>query len=161
MPLTFCDQCGWLQPGLAAACGRCGVPLDRSVYDPFVAISQNAAIVRQAIRGRAKPSAFGRFALVSLGLLYLLYSALFLHSLLAQPFSPVALVFVLLDLVIRLRNEGHPLKDALIEGGLVPMRRWGEAADIGAVCTALATGAFGFATGSVLAADGGLSIARL
>jgi len=51
--------------------------------------------------------------------------------------------------------------DALIEGGLVPMRRWGEAADIGAVCTALATGAFGFATGSVLAADGGLSIARL
>jgi hypothetical protein len=101
-PLTFCDQCGWLQPGLASACGRCGVPLDRSVYDPFVAISQNAAVVRQAIRGRAKPSTFGRFALVSLGLLYLLYSGLFFHSLLAEPFSPVALVFVFLDLVIGL-----------------------------------------------------------
>ena len=102
IPLTFCDQCGWLQPGLTAACARCGVPLDRSVYDPFVAISQNAALVRQAIRGRAKPSGFGRFALISLGLLYLLYSGLFLHSLLSQPFSPVTLVFVLLDLVIGL-----------------------------------------------------------
>jgi protein-S-isoprenylcysteine O-methyltransferase Ste14 len=78
------------------------VPLDRSVYDPFVAISQNAALVRQAIRGRAKPSSFGRFALVSLGLLYLVYSGLFLHSLLSLPFSIVALVFVLLDLVIGL-----------------------------------------------------------
>ena len=102
VPLTFCDQCGWLQPGVAADCGRCGVPLDRSIYDPFVAISQNAALVRQAIQGRAKPSAFGRFALVSLGLLYLLYSGLFLHALLSQPFSIVALVFVLLDLCIGL-----------------------------------------------------------
>jgi protein-S-isoprenylcysteine O-methyltransferase Ste14 len=102
LPLSFCDQCGWLQPGPAAACARCGVPLDRCVYDPFVAISQNAAIVRQAIHGRAKPSAFGRFALVFLGLLYLLYSGLFLHSLVSRPFSAVALVFVLLDLVIGL-----------------------------------------------------------
>lgn len=101
-PLSFCDQCGWLQPGLVAACAQCGVPMDRSVYDPLVAISQNAAVVRQAIRGRAKPSGFGRFALVSLGLLYLLYSGLFLHSLLSEPFSLVALVFVLLDLVIGL-----------------------------------------------------------
>jgi hypothetical protein len=100
LPLSFCDQCGWLQPGPAAACLRCGVPLDRSVYDPFVAISQNAALVRQAIRGRAKPSAFGRFALVLLGLLYLLYSGLFLHSLLSRPFSLPALVFVFLDLLI-------------------------------------------------------------
>jgi 3-oxoacyl-[acyl-carrier protein] reductase len=51
--------------------------------------------------------------------------------------------------------------DALIEGGLVPMRRWGEPADIGAICAALASGAFGFATGSVIDADGGLSIGRL
>jgi hypothetical protein len=102
IPLTFCDQCGWLQPGLAAACARCGVPLDRSVYDPFVAISQNAALVRQAIHGRAKPSGFGFFALISLGLLYLLYSGLFLHSLLSRPFSFETLVFVLLDLVIGL-----------------------------------------------------------
>lgn len=102
VPLTFCDQCGWLQPGIAADCGQCGVPLDRSVYDPFVAIGQNAAVVRQAIHGRAKPSGFGRFALGSLGLLYLLYSGLFLNALLSQPFSVVALVFVALDLLIGL-----------------------------------------------------------
>lgn len=51
--------------------------------------------------------------------------------------------------------------DGLIEGGLVPMKRWGEAADIGAICAALASGNFGFATGSVIDADGGLSIGRL
>ncbi len=51
--------------------------------------------------------------------------------------------------------------DALIEGGLVPMKRWGEPADIGAAAAALATGQFGFATGSVINLDGGLSIGRL
>lgn len=51
--------------------------------------------------------------------------------------------------------------DALIEGGLVPMKRWGEAVDIGAIVAALASGSFGFATGSVIDADGGLSISRL
>lgn len=51
--------------------------------------------------------------------------------------------------------------DALIDGGLVPMKRWGEAADIGAIVSALASGSFAFATGSVIAADGALSIARL
>ncbi len=51
--------------------------------------------------------------------------------------------------------------DALIEGGLVPMKRWGEPADIGAICASLASGSFAFATGSVIDADGGLSIGRL
>ena len=51
--------------------------------------------------------------------------------------------------------------DALIDGGLVPMKRWGEPADIGAAAAALATGRFGFATGSVINLDGGLSIGRL
>ena len=51
--------------------------------------------------------------------------------------------------------------DALIAGGLVPMKRWGEAADIGTVVASLASGAFGFATGSVLNVDGALSISRL
>jgi NAD(P)-dependent dehydrogenase (short-subunit alcohol dehydrogenase family) len=51
--------------------------------------------------------------------------------------------------------------DALIDGGLVPMRRWGEASDIGGMVAALASGKFAFATGSVIDADGGLSIARL
>lgn len=100
LPLTFCDQCGHLQVGLQALCGRCGVPLDRSVYDPFVAIHQNAAIVRQAIRGRAKPSAFGKAALIGLALIYLAYSAAALAALWAHPLSLDALVFVVLDLAI-------------------------------------------------------------
>lgn len=100
VPLTFCDQCGYLQPGVRAECGRCGVPLDRSVYDPFVAIHQNAAVVRQAIRGRAKPSRFGKLSLFGLGLLYLAYSVAFLPSLLNPPFTVLALVYVALYLVI-------------------------------------------------------------
>ncbi|WP_428425928.1 3-ketoacyl-ACP reductase [Pararhizobium sp.] len=51
--------------------------------------------------------------------------------------------------------------DALIDGGLVPMKRWGEADDIGRMVAALANGSFGFATGTVVNADGGLSIGRL
>jgi 3-oxoacyl-[acyl-carrier protein] reductase len=51
--------------------------------------------------------------------------------------------------------------DALIDGGLVPMKRWGEPDDIGNIVAALASGSFGFATGSVISADGGLSIGRL
>jgi len=51
--------------------------------------------------------------------------------------------------------------DALIDGGLVPMKRWGEADDIGGMVAALACGRFGFATGTVVNADGGLSIGRL
>ncbi len=51
--------------------------------------------------------------------------------------------------------------DALIEGGLVPMKRWGEPGDIGGAAAALATGQFAFATGSVINLDGGLSIGRL
>lgn len=51
--------------------------------------------------------------------------------------------------------------DALIAGGLVPMRRWGEPADIGDIVAGLASGRFAFATGSVIQADGGLSIGRL
>ncbi|UCI09129.1 3-ketoacyl-ACP reductase [Mesorhizobium sp. B1-1-8] len=51
--------------------------------------------------------------------------------------------------------------DALIDGGLVPAKRWGEAADIGAVVAALASGKFGFSTGSVINVDGALSVPRL
>jgi protein-S-isoprenylcysteine O-methyltransferase Ste14 len=100
--LTFCDQCGYLQPGVRSECEQCGVPLDRSVYDPFVAISQNAAVVRQAVRGRAKPSPFGKFAIVALGLLYLSYSAASFHALIQAPFSILELVFVLLNLAVGL-----------------------------------------------------------
>jgi 3-oxoacyl-[acyl-carrier protein] reductase len=51
--------------------------------------------------------------------------------------------------------------DNLIAGGLVPARRWGEVADVGAIVAGLASGRFAFATGSIVAADGGLSLPRL
>jgi 3-oxoacyl-[acyl-carrier protein] reductase len=51
--------------------------------------------------------------------------------------------------------------DALIDGGLVPERRWGEPEDIASICAALATGQFPFATGSIIDAGGGLAIPRL
>ncbi|TPK90018.1 MULTISPECIES: 3-ketoacyl-ACP reductase [unclassified Mesorhizobium] len=51
--------------------------------------------------------------------------------------------------------------DALIDGGLVPSRRWGEASDIGAVVATLAAGKLGFSTGSIINVDGALSVPRL
>ena len=48
--------------------------------------------------------------------------------------------------------------DALIDGGLVPARRWGEAADVGATVATLAAGKLGFATGSIINVDGALSV---
>jgi len=51
--------------------------------------------------------------------------------------------------------------DRLIADGLVPMKRWGEPEDIGRIVSGLASGKFGFATGTVIDADGGLSIGRL
>ncbi len=49
----------------------------------------------------------------------------------------------------------------LIEDGLVPARRWGEADDVGRIVAGLASGAFAFATGSVINADGALAVGRL
>ncbi|GAA2829485.1 NAD(P)-dependent dehydrogenase (short-subunit alcohol dehydrogenase family) [Aminobacter aminovorans] len=51
--------------------------------------------------------------------------------------------------------------DRLIADGLVPVKRWGEPDDIGRIAAALAGGGFGFATGSIIRADGALSVARL
>lgn len=51
--------------------------------------------------------------------------------------------------------------DSRIAEGLVPARRWGTPEDIGRAVVPLVTGAMAFATGSVIALDGGLSIARL
>lgn len=51
--------------------------------------------------------------------------------------------------------------DRLIGEGLVPAGRWGEPDDIGRIAAALASGSFGFATGSIIKADGALSVARL
>jgi NAD(P)-dependent dehydrogenase (short-subunit alcohol dehydrogenase family) len=50
---------------------------------------------------------------------------------------------------------------ARIEGGLVPMGRWGQPSDIGQAVIPLVTGQLAFATGAALPVDGGLSIERL
>jgi NAD(P)-dependent dehydrogenase (short-subunit alcohol dehydrogenase family) len=51
--------------------------------------------------------------------------------------------------------------DTLIDGGLVPARRWGEPADVGAAVAALAGDKLGFSTGSIVNVDGALSVPRL
>lgn len=51
--------------------------------------------------------------------------------------------------------------DERIANGLVPMARWGQAEDVARSVASLADGRLGFATGSVLHVDGGLSISRL
>jgi len=50
---------------------------------------------------------------------------------------------------------------ARIEEGLVPAKRWGMPADIGAIAAACAGGSMQFATGATIPVDGGLSIQRL
>lgn len=51
--------------------------------------------------------------------------------------------------------------DADIADGLVPMRRWGTSGDVARCVGALASGALGFATGTIINAGGGLAIPRL
>lgn len=96
--LTFCDQCGHLQAGVRSACEKCGVLLDRSVYDPFVTISQNAAIVRQAVRGGAKPSGFGKFALLLLGAIYLVNGGFYVYVVATGTRSILALGLLVLHI---------------------------------------------------------------
>jgi NAD(P)-dependent dehydrogenase (short-subunit alcohol dehydrogenase family) len=51
--------------------------------------------------------------------------------------------------------------DRLIADGLVPQQRWGTPEDVGKIVAGLVSGSFGFASGTVLNVDGGLSIPRL
>lgn len=53
------------------------------------------------------------------------------------------------------------LYDRQIAEGLLPIARWGEAADIGRAVAALASGAFPFTTGEAVHIDGGLHIGRM
>jgi 3-oxoacyl-[acyl-carrier protein] reductase len=51
--------------------------------------------------------------------------------------------------------------DRLIADGIVPAGRWGEGEDVAKVVASLASGAFAYATGSVIDVGGGLNINRL
>ncbi len=51
--------------------------------------------------------------------------------------------------------------DALIAGGMAPIRRWGEADDIGRCVAAIARGDLPFSTGEVINVDGGFHLRTL
>lgn len=51
--------------------------------------------------------------------------------------------------------------DKLFAEGLVPLKRWGTAEDVGQAAGALLSGQFPFSTGEVIYVDGGLHIQRL
>ena len=51
--------------------------------------------------------------------------------------------------------------DALIEGGLLPIKRWGEPEDVAAAVWALCSGALPYVTGQSIDVDGGFHIRRL
>ena len=51
--------------------------------------------------------------------------------------------------------------DRLIEGGLVPLGRWGEPEDVARAVVALCDGTFGYTTGTSLIVDGGMHIRSL
>lgn len=51
--------------------------------------------------------------------------------------------------------------DALIEGGMTPLRRWGQPDDIGRAVVAVATDLLPFSTGEVINVDGGFHLRRL
>ena len=51
--------------------------------------------------------------------------------------------------------------DALIEGGLLPIKRMGQPSDVGKIVLGLASGLFAYSTGDIIHADGGFHISRL
>lgn len=51
--------------------------------------------------------------------------------------------------------------DALIEGGLLPMKRWGTPEDVANAVSVLAEGRLPYCTGDILNVDGGFHIRRL
>ncbi|MDI9498449.1 MAG: 3-ketoacyl-ACP reductase [Bacillota bacterium] len=55
----------------------------------------------------------------------------------------------------------HDRYQTLIDDGLTPVPRFGQPGDVAAAVSALASGAFDFATGQIINIDGGLTIGRL
>ena len=55
----------------------------------------------------------------------------------------------------------HPQYDAVIAGGLVPLRRWGRPEDVARAVAAIARDDLPFTTGEVIHVDGGLHLQQL
>jgi NAD(P)-dependent dehydrogenase (short-subunit alcohol dehydrogenase family) len=55
----------------------------------------------------------------------------------------------------------HDRFTAMIEGGATPIRRWGEAEDVGRTVASLAAGALAYSVGQPIHVDGGLLVHRL
>ena len=51
--------------------------------------------------------------------------------------------------------------DALIEGGLLPIKRWGQPEDVASAVVALCNGSLPYVTGQSLDVDGGFHMRRL
>ena len=51
--------------------------------------------------------------------------------------------------------------DALIDGGLLPIKRWGQPEDIAKAIAVLCSGELGYTTGQSIDVDGGFHIQRL
>jgi 3-oxoacyl-[acyl-carrier protein] reductase len=51
--------------------------------------------------------------------------------------------------------------DTLIDGGLLPIKRWGQPEDIAKAVVAIASGYLGYSTGEVINVDGGFHLRRL
>ena len=61
----------------------------------------------------------------------------------------------------RCRRRSASKFTAMIEAGATPIRRWGEAADVGKTVVSLATGALPYSVGQPINVDGGLLVHRL
>ena len=55
----------------------------------------------------------------------------------------------------------HARYDQLIQGGLLPLARWGQPEDVARVVAALANGCLPYSTGEVINVDGGFHLRRL
>ena len=61
------------------------------------------------------------------------------------------------DLTAKVKDKYTPL----IEGGLLPIKRWGQPEDIAQAIVTLANGGLSYSTGEVLNLDGGFHLRRL
>ena len=58
-------------------------------------------------------------------------------------------------------KDAAPLAKALIDGGLLPIKRWGQPEDIASAVLTLTNGSLPYVTGQSVDVDGGFHIRRL